>query len=87
MNDEIAMISRLALDRRIHPEILQFAGDDRAWLNLGAGLLAELAAEMITNQYPDAETRLYGGDELLLYIPAAAPSYGALRIIIMVKIE
>ncbi len=79
------MISRKALDRRIDPEILNIEG--RAWVNLGAGLLAELAAEIITNQYPDAMTMPYGMDEVLLYLPAAAPSYEALRLIIMVKIE
>lgn len=85
MTDEIAMISRKALDRRIDPEILDI--DGRAWVNLGAGLLAELAAEIIVTQYPDAETMTYGMDEILLYLPAAAPTYAALQLIIMVKME
>lgn len=85
MTDEITVLSRKVLDRRIEPEIIGVNG--RAWVNLGAGLLAELAAEIITQQYPDAETQTYNMDEILLYLPAAAPTYEALRLIIMVKLE
>ena len=85
-DDEVTVLSRKVLDRRIYPEIL--AIDGRGWLNLGAGLLAELAAEIITKQYPDAEVMTYAFDEILVHLPAAAATnYESLRIVIMVKVE
>jgi len=86
-DDEVTVLSRKVLDRRIYPEIVEI--DGRGWLNLGAGLLAELAAEIITKQYPDAEVMTYAFDEVLVHhLPAAAATnYESLRIVIMVKVE
>ena len=85
-DDEVTLLSRKVLDRRIYPEILDI--DGRGWVNLGAGLLAELAAEIIAKQFPDAEVMSYGLDEVLVHLPvAAATNYESLRIVIMVKVE
>ena len=77
------MVSRKAIDRKVEPEKVQIG--ERVYVNLGAGLLAELAAEMILGQYPAAEVLRNGLDEVLLWHEgAAATSYEQMRLIVMV---
>ena len=82
-DETVTVVSRKALERRLEPEKVQIG--DRVYVNLGSGLLAELAAETVLSQYPDAEVLRNGLDEVLLYHPgAAATSYEQMRMIVMV---
>jgi len=82
-SDTVTVVSRQAFERQIEPELVQIG--ERVYVNLGAGLLAELAAEMILGQYPAAEVVRNGLDEVLLWHEAAAASaYEQMRLIVMV---
>lgn len=81
--DEITVVSRKALERQLEPEKVLIG--DRAFVNLGSGLLAELAAEMVLGAYPEAEVVRNGLDEVLLWHEgAAATNYEQMRLIVMV---
>ena len=81
--ETITVVSRKAFERRLEPEKVLIG--DRVFVNLGAGLLAELAAEMVLGQYPEAEVVRNGLDEVLLHHPgAAATGYEQMRLIVMV---
>ena len=82
-DDTVTVVSRKALERRLEPEKMQIG--DLVYVNLGAGLLAELAAEMVLGQYPEAAVVRNGLDEVLLHHPgAAAAGYEQMRLIVMV---
>ena len=81
--ETVMVVSRKALERRLEPEKMQIG--DLVYVNLGAGLLAELAAETVLGQYPEAAVVRNGLDEVLLYHPgAAATGYEQMRLIVMV---
>jgi hypothetical protein len=82
-DETVTVVTRKALERRFEPEKVQIR--DRVYVNLGSGLLAELAAETVLGQYPDAEVLRNGLDEVLLHHPgAAATNYELMRLIITV---
>lgn len=82
-DDTVTVVSRKALERQLEPEKVLIR--DRVYVNLGAGLLAELAAEMVLGQYPEAEVARNGLDEVLLWHEgAAATNYEQMRLIVMV---
>ena len=79
----MTVVSRKAFERRLDPEKVQIG--DRVYVNLGAGLLAELAAEMVLGKYPEAEVVRNGLDEVFLWHEgAAATGYEQMHLIVMV---
>jgi hypothetical protein len=82
-DETVTVVSRKALERQLEPEKVQIG--DWVYVNLGAGLLAELAAEMVLGQYPEAAVVRNGLDEVLLHRPgAAATGYEQMQLIVMV---
>ena len=82
-DDTVTVVSRKAFERRLDPEKVQIG--DRVYVNLGAGLLAELAAEMVLGQYPEAAVVRNGLDEVMLWHEgAAATGYEQMHLIVMV---
>ena len=82
-DDTVTVVSRKAFERRLDPEKVQIG--DRVYVNLGAGLLAELAAEMVLGKYPEAEVVRNGLDEVFLWHEgAAATGYEQMHLIVMV---
>lgn len=83
--NEITLAHRKVAEQAAHPEITEI--DDKLWLNLGSGLLADGAAAMLKQQFPaDIETRQNAVDEWLIYHrQAAQDAYALFRAIIMFK--
>ena len=82
-DETVMVVSRKAIERQLEPEKVQIG--DRVYVNLGAGLLAELAAETVLGRYPDAEVLRNGLEDVLLYHPGAATTgYEQMRLIVMV---
>lgn len=82
MNNASPMISRSASEWPF--ELDKVLIRDRIYVNLGRGLLAELAAQMVLEQYPDADlARNELGEVFLWHAGAEANSYyDDMRIII-----
>ena len=72
-DDTVTVVSRKALERQLEPEKTMI--DDRVYVNLGSGLLAELAAEMVLDQYPGADLARNERDEVLLWHAGAEAAY------------
>lgn len=83
----VTLASRKVAEAAAMPEITEL--DDKLWLNLGSGLLAEAAAQMLQAQFPDdIETRQNALEEWLIYHKRAADdAYALFRAIIMFRFE
>ena len=81
---EITILSKKAAEIPASPEVVSI--DGKPWLNLGSGLLADAAAQMISVQFPAIETRQSAG-EWFVYEPVLAQDYyTSLRVIIIFKV-
>lgn len=82
---EITLASRKVAERELSPEIVDIDGE--LWLNLGSGLLAEAAAAMLVQQFPDdVRTQTNGMDEQLIWHRTASQdAYAMLRVIAMFR--
>ena len=81
----VTLASRKVADRELSPEIIDIGGE--VWLNLGSGLLAEAAAAMLLQQFPDEiRTQTNGLDEQMIWHKTASQdAYALLRVIIMFR--
>lgn len=83
--NEITIASRKVAEQPAHPELTTL--DGKLWLNLGSGLLADGAAAMLKQQFPnDVETRQNAVEEWLIYHrQASQDAYATMRAIIMFR--
>lgn len=82
---EITILSKKAAEISAAPEVVTI--DGKPWLNLGSGLLADAAIQMISVQFPAIECQRNGVDEWLVYEPVLAQDYYAtLRLIMIFKV-
>jgi len=83
----VTLASRKLAEANAMPELSEH--DGKLWLNLGGGLLAEAAAQMLVAQFPDeVEVRSNALDEQLIYHGRASQdAYALLRAIIMFRFD
>jgi hypothetical protein len=82
---EVTVLSKKAAEVATNPEVVTI--DGLPWLNLGSGLLADAAIQMIGAQFPAIQKRRNGADEWIVYEPELAKDYYAtLRLIMIFKI-
>lgn len=83
----VSLASRKVAEAPTSPEITEI--DGKLWLNLGSGLLAEGAAQMLETQFPnDVRVRQNAIEEWLIYHKRAADdAYALFRAIIMFRFE
>lgn len=83
----VTLASRKLAEAAAMPELSQI--DGKLWLNLGSGLLAEGAAQMLVAQFgDDVETRQNAVEEWLIWHRRAADdAYALFRCIIMFRFE
>ena len=82
---EITILSKKAAEVPASPEVVSI--DGLPWLNLGSGLLADAAIQMIGAQFPAIQKRRNGADEWIVYEPELAKDYYAtLRLIMIFKV-
>lgn len=82
---EITILSKKAAEVPANPEVVEI--DGVPWLNLGSGLLADAAIQMIAVQFPTIQKQQTSTDEWLVYEPELAKDcYATLRLIMIFKI-
>lgn len=83
--NEISLASRKVAEQPVSPEIVNIAGE--LWLNLGSGLLAEAAAQMLVAQFLDEARAQQNGMEewLIWHRTASQDAYNAFKCIIMFR--
>lgn len=83
----VSLASRKVASAPAMPELIEL--DGKLWLNLGSGLLAEGAAQMLQAQFPDdVEIRQNVVEEWLIYHRRAADdAYALFRAIVMFRFE
>jgi hypothetical protein len=83
----VSLASRKIAETTTMPELSEH--DGKLWLNLGSGLLAEGAAQMLVAQFPgDVETQQNALEEWLIWHRGAADdAYAMFRAIVMFRFE
>ena len=82
---EVTILSKKAAEVSTNPEVVTI--DGLPWLNLGSGLLADAAIQMIGAQFPAIQKRRNGVDEWIVHEPELAKDYYAtLRLIMIFKV-
>ena len=83
----ISLASRKVAEEEMSPEIIEIDGE--LWLNLGSGLLAEGAANMLSAQFPDDVKMMKNGlDECLIWHRSASQdTYRMVSAIIMMRFD
>jgi len=81
----VTLASRKVADRELSPEIVDIGGE--LWLNLGSGLLAEAAAAMLVQQFPDEVRTQNNGleEQMIWHRTASQDAYAMMRVIVMFR--